>query len=64
MPFFRLGPELPPERILKLRSSGSKCYLDIDFFLLSIIQIDHDIYESQLSRNITLKKHVLEAEMA
>ena len=64
MPLFRLGPELPPERILKLRSSGSKLYLGIDFLVLSIIQIDHEINDSQLSRNITLKKHVLEAEMA
>ena len=38
MPLFRSGPEFQLERILKVSSSDSKFYLNIDFVLLSIIR--------------------------
>ena len=43
---FRPTPEFWPERILSLSSSGLKFYLNIDFLLLSFIQVDHEIIDT------------------
>ena len=40
---FRPTPEFWPEQILSLSSSGLKFYLNIEFLLLSFIQVDHEI---------------------
>ena len=57
LPFFWFGPEFWLEWILKLNNSGSKFYLNCDFLLLTLIQVDHKISELlYLSKNSALKK--------